>query len=504
MIRIQNEIAKTVPHFWDGIVFHPTDAIEDDWGQRILKQIAKDGAIRTVRLYTMFEDMVTLNETGGMEFDFDLNDQRIDFLLSLGFTPMVNYSFLPPWLCVHTEFTSSVAKNKLRYKGKMVTASYAKDPEIWGEICRVYTEHIAERYGKERVRGWYLQCYNEPDLSSFFMAEAGDSNDPEAIEKRLREYLKLYKAFAKAVKGVDPDFLIGNSIASRLPFMDGLLKDLAETGTPIDFMGIHTYGTGVNGLNSGEKPFDAMSCVQKERNFRALARKHFGRELPIVCDEWGAASSGFFNVEECPKMILREKSAFAAYFGKLITHYADEDVRPERLMICLSGQHEMTTDFSGFRNFFTLHFFKKPIYNAHLLANRLGERMLKRNADPENVTVYPTIDEKGKIAVLLAYASPHFDEALPEKTVEIALEGFAGEYDGTLFSIDADHTDPYALFLRLGLSDPLSDGEKEKLAAEGELKSEAFAASAAAPCSITLQNEGLYLIEFSPKKGEEK
>ena len=144
MIRIENAAAKTVPPFWNGIVFHPTDAIEDDWGQRILRQIASDGAIRTVRMYTMFEDMVTLDEAGKMRFDFALNDKRIDFLLELGFVPMISYSFLPPWLCVHTEFTSSVAKNKTRYKGKIITTSYAKDPALWGEICRIYTEHLRD------------------------------------------------------------------------------------------------------------------------------------------------------------------------------------------------------------------------------------------------------------------------------------------------------------------------------------------------------------------------
>ena len=499
MIRIGNKTVKTVPHFWDGIVFHPTDAIEDDWGQELLRRMAKDGAIRVVRMYTMFEDMVTLNDKGEMQFDYALNDERIDFLLSLGFTPMITYAFLPPWLCVHTEFTASIAKNKLRYKGKVVTNSYAKDPALWGEICRIYTEHLTERYGVEQVRGWYLQCYNEPDLKPFFMAEAGESKDPDAISARAREYLKLYKAFAAAVKSVDSRLQIGNSLASKAPFLDALLKELRETDTPIDFVGIHTYGTSTKFLNSGERPFDAMACVEKQRALRAIVETYYGSDMPIVNDEWGASSQGFFNIEECPQLILREKSAFAAYFGKLITYYADEKARPEKVMICLSGQHEMTVDFSGFRNFFTLHGFKKPIYNAHILASKLGEAVLAHGAAPENVTVYPTQREDGSLALLLAYAAPHFDKTLPDVTVELDLSEFGNAFSGAVWRIDETHTDPYALFLREHMSDPLNEEQIRKLTEAGELKSEALSLSNEKPLTLTLPCDSLTLIELKAK-----
>ena len=499
MITIRNRVEKIVPRFWDGIVFHPTDAIEDDWGQRILDQLAADRAVRTVRIYAMFEDIASLDEKGEIRYDFELNDLRLDYLLSRGFVPMVTYGFLPPWLCVHEDFSSSIAKAPLRYKGKRVVNSYARDPEKWGEICRAYTEHITARYGREQVRGWKLQCYNEPDIKPFFMAEAGDSNDPDAEIARLREYLKLYRAFAKAVKGVDEGYRIGNSYASRTAFMEGFLKAVRDEGLPLDFLGIHTYGTGVKLLNNGEKPFSSMACVEKYRVLRSLADRTIGRDLPVVCDEWGASSAGFHNVEECPSLILREKSAFAAYFGKLITHYADEDRRPENLMICLSGQHEMTVDFSGFRNFFTLHFIRKPIYNAHVLANKLGEKMLQRSPDPENVTVYPTVDEKGRIAVLLSYAAPHFNETLPPRTLEIAFEGFSGKAAGRLWRIDPDHTDPYAEYLRRGLSDPIPEEDLKDLAGIGEPKAETFSCDLARPLTLTLPCDGFALLELEPQ-----
>ena len=57
-----SKITKPARNFWNNIHFHPTDAIEDEWGQRILNKFAKDGAAKTVRMYAMIEDIVTENE----------------------------------------------------------------------------------------------------------------------------------------------------------------------------------------------------------------------------------------------------------------------------------------------------------------------------------------------------------------------------------------------------------------------------------------------------------
>ena len=51
-----NETVKHIKRFWNGIHFHPTDAIEDDWGREILDDVAADRVADTVRIYAMLED----------------------------------------------------------------------------------------------------------------------------------------------------------------------------------------------------------------------------------------------------------------------------------------------------------------------------------------------------------------------------------------------------------------------------------------------------------------
>ena len=64
------DIVKQQPNFWNHIHFHPTDAIEDDWGRNILDQIAADSVAKTVRMYAMLEDIVTMDEQGKLQYDY--------------------------------------------------------------------------------------------------------------------------------------------------------------------------------------------------------------------------------------------------------------------------------------------------------------------------------------------------------------------------------------------------------------------------------------------------
>ena len=85
MIKISKDIVRQQKNFWNNCIFHPTDAIEDPWGKRILDRCAKDKAIQTVRIYAMFEDIVYEDENGGIAYDFRVSDLRLDYLVEKGY-----------------------------------------------------------------------------------------------------------------------------------------------------------------------------------------------------------------------------------------------------------------------------------------------------------------------------------------------------------------------------------------------------------------------------------
>ena len=111
MIQVSQNVVKKQPDFWNHCLFHPTDAVEDPWGKRILDQMSKDRAINTVRIYTMFEDIVYLDENGKLQYDFRLSDLRLDYLLSKGYNLLLAYAGMPDCIARDCNNKTSVSKN---------------------------------------------------------------------------------------------------------------------------------------------------------------------------------------------------------------------------------------------------------------------------------------------------------------------------------------------------------------------------------------------------------
>ena len=470
MIKIYSDKkVRKIENFWNNIHFHPTDAIEDEWGQRILDAVAEDGIAKTVRMYTMFEDIVSLGDDGKLKYDFTLNDIRLDYMISKGFDLLICYNFVPFCVAENADLVMANTKNKTRYKGKMICTSPPKEDGVWEEICYEYTKHIVEKYGFERVSKWKFHCLNESDIANFFMSDLPNNEEAGAI--RYEAYIKLYKEFQRGIERVDKRLCFGGPSAAVLydrgSFVQKFSKAIADGEIRADFISIHTYGTNPPGLNSGKKLFDVRNTLELHQKYVEEIKKNLPNGIDIIVDEWGAASHGFFNVDNCPSLILREKSDFAAYFGKMITAYVEEEVAVSKMLICLSGQHEMVTDFSGFRNFFTLNFIKKPIYNAFYLGSKLGCDLLDTDGSRENMTVLATRCDSGKIAVMLAYAPKNFDKALPSVNETLDFDGVRGKHTVRIWCIDEEHTNPYALSLRENMGDHLTAEQIAKLREEG-------------------------------------
>lgn len=456
------EREKELVHFWSGMVFHPTDAIEDEWGQRIIKRISRDRAVKSVRIYTMMEDIFTLDKDGNLNCDFTLNDFRLDCLLAGGFDIALSYAFIPPWPAADARKTSSVAKGKTRYKGKMIVASYAKDEKKWEEICRRYTEHIVERYGEEVVSQWRIQCYNEPNLDLFFMAGEEDGI------KRCEEYCRLYDGFEAGITAVSRKLRIGGpalaDVKGYSQFLEQFLEHVRKKGKKLDFISFHSYGTTPDEINRGEKHLNVRNSLETIQNIVRIGREQGFGNLPLICDEWGAVSAGFYNVEECPALWFRETELFSAYFVKMLTLYDEIGLPLEKMMICLSGQHEMLKDFSGFRNFFTLNFYPKPIYNAHILCERLGNSKLRYESDLfKELSVMPTWHEDGHISILLGYSDDGFERELEDAHITLNMEEIRDRYEVKLYIIDKLHSNAWERYCRLGKPECPTEEQKRDI-----------------------------------------
>lgn len=489
MIRVEKDIIKKQPKFWNHVLFHPTDAIEDPWGKRILDRMAADGAIKTIRIYSMFEDIVYIGENGELCYDFRVSDLRIDYLLEKGYDLLIAYAGVPDCIAQSTDFKMTAAKNKTRYKGKMWNSMPPKDYSLWEEICYEYTKHLVERYGEQTVATWHCHCHNEPD-GAFWMTNV--END-DFIAKSA-EYCKLYDAFVRGVRRASKGIRLGGpALAHDLNFLDRFLAHVKETGVEMDYVALHSYGTGVKLLNDGARPIATENhFTYRIDPYMEVLRRYGFENVEFILDEWGASSAGFYNIEECPSLIFREHEVYSSYFAKLIYQLIESGINISKLMICLSGQHEMVTDFSGFRNFFTLNFITKPIYNAHLMTSKMGDLLVQSKADNEHIFAVSTKDEKGGYSTLLTYCTRYFEENLPNITEELAFAEDITDKTVTIWCIDKMNNNPYRMWERAGKPE-MTDEMLKKLRAEGRLKP-VKVQKGSEPITLTLTSNATYLV----------
>ena len=312
MIKIGASVIKELKKIFNQCVFHPTDAVEDAWGKRIIDKMAEDGAIDTIRVYAMLEDIVYKDEDGNLAYDFRVSDARLDYLDSLGFDLVIAYAGIPDSITSATGGRTTACKNKTRYKGKLWNSNPPDDYAAWEEICYEYTKHITERYGEEKVNTWKIHCFNEPDVDGFFMREA---DNREKYVERCEEYLKLYEHFVRGVRRANKKIMLGGPAHACVPeFLDHFLMKVRERGLEMNYLAIHTYGTDPFSLNSGEETLSVKLLMKKLYERITIIEKRGFSHLPIVIDEWGASTHGFFiwglNTEqlEIPKKKAEQQS----------------------------------------------------------------------------------------------------------------------------------------------------------------------------------------------------
>ncbi len=469
---------RKVENFWNNIHFHPTDAIEDMWGQFVLDNIAKDNVAKYIRMYSMFEDIVTKDSEGNLCYDYTLTDERIDYLMSKGFKLLICFNFMPPCIASDPYFNSGLN----RYKTKCVNSSAPADYNDWAEICYQYTKHLVERYGVEEVSSWYFHCWNEPDGGYWLNRMGNGEYDRLGLTDKVDEYIKLYDYFQYGVHRACDKVKVGGPSAAGSDrfietfvqhFADGINSVTGEKGTRIDFFSIHVYSQGLYSGLPNKTFMSPDNIIQRLHTLTDMYRRYGFGDKEVLVDEWGASGGGFISADKDPIMIFRECEYFSAFLFKLIDRVMNDEKldKISRMMICLSGQHESIKDFDGFRSFFTLSNYKKPIYNAYALAAKLGENVVEVEMDEsdEHIGVIPTVDENGNVKIAVYYMIDEVLKPLDTKRIHVKIKGVEGKYILKHYRIDEHISNSYGAWKCLGKPANVVRTEKEEIMTKGEL-----------------------------------
>jgi xylan 1,4-beta-xylosidase len=256
--------------------------------------------VEAVRAHAILnDDLGTYREVDDRPVhDFSGIDRIYDHVMALGLRPVVELSFMP------RDLAADPSRTVFGY-GAIV--SPPKDWDRWEALVRELAAHLVDRYGREEVRRWGFEVWNEANLGVFWSGTRD-------------EYLRLYDVSVRAVRAADAQLIVGGPASAAGKWVDELLAHCRETGSPIDFVSTHTYGNA---------PLD----------LRPIVARHGFPGLPQWWTEWGAHAAHFSPVQDSPWSAAYLVRGMASAMGRTealaywtISDHFEELGRPPKLL----------------------------------------------------------------------------------------------------------------------------------------------------------------------------
>ena len=251
---------------------YPGTLIRDD-SQAQLKVAVDELGFRYLRFHAIFHDVLgTVRvENGKTVYDWTKIDQLYDDLLARHIKPFVELGFTPEAL--------ATSKNSIFYWHG--NTSHPR-PQGWQDLVDAFVRHIEARYGREEVRSWFFEVWNEPNLKGFW--EDGDQ----------KAYFELFDLTSRTIKSIDPALRVGGPSTAGAAWVPEFLAHIKESGAVVDFVCTHTYGVqggfldekGESDTKLDPSPDAIVGDVRRVR--QQVAASAFPN-LPVYFTEWSTS-----------------------------------------------------------------------------------------------------------------------------------------------------------------------------------------------------------------------
>lgn len=355
------QTSGSIDHFFDLSVGsdYPGTLIRDD-SQAQLKLVTEELGFRYIRFHAIFHDVLgTVRvEKGKTVYDWTKIDQLYDDLLARHIKPFVELGFTPQAL--------ATSNNSIFYWHG--NTSHPK-PDGWRDLIAAFTRHIEQRYGKDEVRTWYFEVWNEPNLSGFW--EGGDQ----------KAYFALYDLTAKTIQSIDPNLRVGGPATAGAAWVPEFLAHVKQSGAPVDFVSTHTYGVQGGFLDENGKsdtkldpsPNAIVGDVRRVRN--EISASPFPK-LPLYFTEWSTSYTPRDSVHDsyisAPYILAKLKACEGLVQGMSYWTYTDlfEEPGPP------------TAPFQGGFGLLNPEGIRKPAYFAYKYLHALNGNTLE-TSDPQ-------------------------------------------------------------------------------------------------------------------------
>ena len=310
-------------------------------------------------------------------YDFKILDGIFDAYKTARVRPMVELGFMPKDLAAtlpnrNEPYQVHYPKSTISGASNNPPKDYAK----WGELARVVTTHLVERYGKEAVLQWYFEVWNEPNIDYWH-------GTPE-------EYWKLYDYAVAGVRAALPDAKVGGPASTgpgdpkAYKFLEDFLthvntgKSAANGKTiPMDFISFHVKGQ--PRIDEGHVRMGLNNeLMDTDKGFEIVAKYPKFRSLPIILSEADPEGCAACSSKVNPANNYRNGTLYPAYTAAAYKGLFElQDRRKVNLLAMLSWSFEFEDKgyFEGFRSLAT-NGIDKPVLNLfRMVALMNGNRV---------------------------------------------------------------------------------------------------------------------------------
>ncbi|WP_419806202.1 GH39 family glycosyl hydrolase [Terriglobus sp.] len=433
-------------------------------------------------------NVYTEDASGKPVYDFKILDGIFDEYKAAGVRPMVELGFMPKDLAAdlpnrHEPYQVHYPQSAISGKSNNPPKDYAK----WGELARVVTAHLVERYGRDTVKQWYFEVWNEPDIDYWHTA-------PE-------EYWKLYDYGVAGVRAALPEAKVGGpaTTSPRNPKAYAFLKnflDHVNTGKsaangkplPMDFISFHAKGQPK--IVEGKVTMGIMGeLMDADHGFQLISTFPRFRNLPIIISEADPEGCAACSSKVNPANNYRNGTLYPAYTAAAYKRLFElQDKYKVNLLSMLSWSFEFESRdyFEGFRDLST-NGIDKPVLNFfRMTALMSGTRVATTSsgAVPMNDIVQNGVRNESDVDALATRAAANsaavmlwnyhdVDGPGPVVPTEVAINGLPATAKRVLvtqYRIDDTHSNAYTIWKAMGSPQHPTTEQYERLKAEDGLQ----------------------------------
>jgi len=454
----------------------------------------------------------TEDAQGRPVYDWSVVDRILDTYLQRGVRPYLQIGFMPQALSSAPAGTPYQHSWRPGFGYHLIAGAWnapPKDYAKWQELVYQWTRHCVERYGREEVKTWYFEVWNEP-------------NGPAYWTGTQAEFNQLHDHAIAGVRRALPEARVGGPdvAGSGGAFMDAFLKHVVsgtnyatgQVGTPTDFLAFHAKGS-PRFVDGHVRMGMAAQLGGVANGFRKIAAVPELRAKPIVIGENDpegcAACPG-------PQNAYRNGTMYSSYTAasyKRIWQLA------ERHQVNLEGAltwaftFEDQPWFAGYRQLAT-NGVDLPVLQVFRMYARLGTTQLQATSDAEvpldelvakgvqgrpDVGVLATRGADGRVAVM-AWHYHDDDVDGPDAAVSLKLSGLGSKASRTVtqWRVDKTHANAFTAWQAMGSPQAPDEKQYAQLEAASVMAPAALPALAVdqgrAGLSFTLPRQGVTLI----------